>query len=483
MGRNARSFFWNLSENLATQLIQFTIGIIMARLLMPADYGLVGILYVYTAICTTVTNGGFSAALIQNTKRNESDYSTVFFFNMSVSVALALLLWGLSPLLATFYGQPLLENLTKVMALPVVINALCLVQRTRLTIQLDFKLLAKIGVAAAIVQGTAGVVMAYADCGVWAIAWAQVAGAATSCLLCWVLSGWRPQRRFSAQAFRRMFGYGSKLLTSSLIDTLWNNIYPLIIGKFYPPASLAYFTRAHGYAALPATTISDVISRVTFPILSEMQTDRERLHRLYNQMLLLTAFFMFPLMAGIATLADPLIRLMLTDKWAGCVTYLQILCLAMMLYPVHALNLTLLKVTGRSDLFLRLEMWKKALGVIVLAATLPMGVKAMCWGMLVLSVASLLFNTHYTGQFLQLGILAQIKFCLPIAGIAALSAACAYGAMRLAAGLWLQLLGGAVAGAAVYGLLSRLLTPSVFKTVVETVRNRRRDGQTERLCL
>lgn len=473
MGRNARSFFWNLSENLATQLIQFTIGIIMARILMPADYGLVGILYVYTAICTTVTNGGFSAALIQNTERNESDYSTVFFFNMGVSVALALLLWTLSPLLASFYGQPLLEGLTKVMALPIVINALNLVQRTRLTIQLDFKLLAKIGVVAAVVQGTTGVAMAYSGCGVWSIAWAQVAGAATSCLLCWLWSGWRPQSRFSAPAFKRMFSYGSKLLTSSLIDTVWNNIYPLIIGKFYPPASLGFFTRAHGYAALPATTITDVVSRVTFPILSEMQAGRQQLHQSYNQMLLLTAFFMFPLMVGIATLADPLIRLMLTDKWVGCVPYLQILCLAMMLYPVHALNLTLLKVTGRSDLFLRLELWKKGLGIIVLAATLPLGVKAMCWGMLLLSVVSLLFNTHYTGKFLQLGIFAQIKFCLPIAGIAALSAACAYGTTRLTTELWLQLLGGAMAGAIAYCLFSRLLTPSAFKTVVETVRNRR----------
>lgn len=473
MGRNARSFFWNLSENLITQVIQFTIGIIMARILMPSDYGLVGILYVYTAICATVTNGGFSAALIQNPARDESDYSTVFFFNMAVSVALALLLCALSPLIASFYHQPLLEGLTKVMALPMVINAFNLVQRTRLTIQLNFGLLAKIGVTAALVQGATGVAMAYNGFGVWSIAWAQVAGALTSCLLCWILSGWKPSRGFSSAAFKRMFGYGSKLLTSSLIDTVWNNIYPLIIGKFYTPASLGYFTRAHGYATLPSATITDVVSRVTFPILSEMQHDKEQLQKSYNQMLLLTAFFMFPLMIGIATLAEPLIRLMLTDKWIPCVPYLQILCVTMMLYPVHALNLTLLKVIGRSDLFLRLELWKKSLGVIVLIVTLPLGVEAMCWGLLFLSVISLFFNTHYTGKFLQLGIFPQIKFCLPILAMTSLAALCAFGITRLFSSTWLQLICGGLVGAVTYYLFSRFITPVNFTTIVDTIRNRK----------
>lgn len=473
MGRNARSFFWNLSENLITQVIQFTIGIIMARILMPSDYGLVGILYVYTAICATVTNGGFSAALIQNPARDESDYSTVFFFNLVVSVALALLLCALSPLIASFYHQPLLEGLTKVMALPMVINAFNLVQRTRLTIQLNFGLLAKIGVTAALVQGATGVAMAYNGFGVWSIAWAQVAGALTSCLLCWILSGWKPSKGFSSAAFKRMFGYGSKLLTSSLIDTVWNNIYPLIIGKFYTPASLGYFTRAHGYATLPSATITDVVSRVTFPILSEMQHDKQQLQKSYNQMLLLTAFFMFPLMIGIATLAEPLIRLMLTDKWIPCVPYLQILCVTMMLYPVHALNLTLLKVIGRSDLFLRLELWKKSLGIIVLIVTLPLGIEAMCWGMLFLSVISLFFNTHYTGKYLQLGIFQQIKFCLPILAMTSLAAFCAFGITKLFSSTWVQLICGGLVGAVTYYLFSRLITPVIFTTIVDTIRNRK----------
>ena len=473
MGRNARSFFWNLSENLITQVIQFTIGIIMARILMPSDYGLIGILYVYTAICATVTNGGFSAALIQNPARDESDYSTVFFFNLVVSVALALLLCALSPLIASFYHQPLLEGLTKVMALPMVINAFNLVQRTRLTIQLNFGLLAKIGVTAALVQGATGVAMAYNGFGVWSIAWAQVAGALTSCLLCWILSGWKPSRGFSSAAFKRMFGYGSKLLTSSLIDTVWNNIYPLIIGKFYTPASLGYFTRAHGYATLPSATITDVVSRVTFPILSEMQHDKEQLQKSYNQMLLLTAFFMFPLMIGIATLAEPLIRLMLTDKWIPCVPYLQILCVTMMLYPVHALNLTLLKVIGRSDLFLRLELWKKSLGIIVLIVTLPLGIEAMCWGMLFLSVISLFFNTHYTGKYLQLGIFQQIKFCLPILAMTSLAAFCAFGITKLFSSTWVQLICGGLVGAVTYYLFSRFITPVNFTTIVDTIRNRK----------
>lgn len=411
-----KGIMWNLTDNLAVQVIQFVTSIYMARILSPSDYGLMGMLLIFTALSDAIMNGGFSTALIRKTDRTDTDAATAFYFNIVVGLALYGCLFLLAPAIAAFYKVPLLQDLIKVAAIPFVVNAFFLVQRTYLTIRMDFKTQAKISVVSALAKGGTGIGMAYAGYGVWAIAWSGVAGATISCILYWWHSVWKLRFCFSWRSFRELFGFGSKLMLSGVLDVLGNNLFTLIIGKKFAASSLGYYTRAYGYASLPPTVLTGVLSRVTLPMLSQMQDDNERLAKVYRQMLRLAAFIVFPLMIGIALLARPLIVLMITDKWLPCVEYVQLLCFAFMLYPIHALNLNLLQVKGRSDLFLRLEIIKKGLMLGLLIVALPFGIRAICIGGIVSSFLAWILNTYYTGKLIRVGFWKQMKDVLPVMG-------------------------------------------------------------------
>ena len=291
---------------------------------------------------------------------------------------------------------------------------------------MDFKTQAKISVASALAKGGTGIGMAYAGYGVWAIAWSGVVGAIVSCMLYWWHSVWKLRFCFSLHSFRELFGFGSKLMLSGILDVLGNNLFTLIIGKKFAASSLGYYTRAYGYASLPPTVLTGVLSRITLPMLSQIQNDNERLAKVYRQMLRLAAFIVFPLMIGIALLARPLIVLMITDKWLPCVEYMQLLCFAFMLYPIHALNLNLLQVKGRSDLFLRLEVIKKGLMLGLLFVALPFGIRAICIGGIVSSFLAWILNTYYTGKLIRVGFWKQVMDVLPVMGYTAVMGACVY---------------------------------------------------------
>lgn len=414
MNRRTSGFIWNSIENLSIQLIQFIVGICMARVLSPDDYGLIGILWVFIAICNALMNGGFSSALIQKSDRNNTDLSTVFYFNVVISVLLYATLFIIAPFFAVFWNRPILEDLIKVTAMPLIFNSLVLVQRTILTIQMNFKILAKIAMASSIIQGISGIAFAYNGFGVWSIAWSMVIGSAVTCVLTWIVANWYPLFTFSIQSFKILFSFGSKLLGSTLLDTIWNNLYPIVIGKFFPASILGYFTRAMNYSLLPANTLSGVIGRVSFPMLCELQNNDIALKRTYCKLIRIAAFITFPIMIGIASIAQPLIITMLTDKWAPCVPFLQILALVMMFYPIHALNLNLLQAKGRSDLFLKIEVIKKILGATILIVSFQWGIIALCWGLLFHSLLSFVINSYYNGKLFGLGLKMQIKLITPI---------------------------------------------------------------------
>lgn len=413
-------------DNLAVQVIQFVTGVYMARILSPSDYGLMGMLLIFTALSDAIMNGGFSTALIRKNDRTDVDMSTVFYFNIVISLCLYGLLFLSAPWIADFYEVPLLKDLVKVAAIPFVLNAFCLVQRTYFIIQMDFKTQAKYSVVSALVKGGSGIYMAYNGYGVWAIAWSGVFGTVTMCVLYWWNSVWRPRLLFSLQSFRELFAFGSKLMVSSVLDVLGNNLFTIIIGKRFAAASLGYYTRAFGYASLPTNILSGILSRVTLPMLSKMQDDDERLSEVYQRLLNLSAFIVFPLMTGLALLAYPLIALMLTERWIPCVDYLQILCFMFMLYPIHVLNLNLLQVKGRSDLFLRLEFIKKTLMFIMLVVTVPMGIICICIGGVLCSFISWGINAYYTGKLIRIGFIRQFKNLLPIVGYTLFMCLCVY---------------------------------------------------------
>ena len=409
-----RGLFWSSVDRFSSQGISFVFSIFLARILDISDYGIVAMIVVFMAVAQAFVDSGFSSALIRKPDLNEEDKSTAFYFNIVVGLACYGILFIASPLIAVFYDEPLLSPIIRVTGLSIVFNSLCVVQRALFTIAVDFKAQAIISLVCTVISGVVGLVMAYNGYGVWALVAQSTSSTFLNFVLLWFCSRWRPITGFSKASFRYLFNFGSKLLVSGLLDTLYNNAYPIVIGKFYNSAQLGLYSRAQGYASLPSSNITGVLQRVTFPVLSLMQNDDERLALNYRRLLRVSAFVVFPLMVMLAAVAAPLIRVMITSKWDGCVGFLQILSLAMMWYPIHAINLNLLQVKGRSDLFLRLEIYKKIFGVLILICTIPLGVTAMCWGLVVGSVFSLVMNTYYTGKLIKIGFFMQMKDLLPI---------------------------------------------------------------------
>lgn len=424
--KTIKSMIWNLGENIFTQIINFITGIYMARILSPSDYGLMGMLLIFTALSDAIINGGFGTALICKSNRTDNDAATTFYFNIVAGICLYCILYISAPHIATFYNTPILKDLIKVTSIPLVINSFYLVQRTFLTIHMDFKRQAKISIVSALAKGGVGIYMAHCGYGVWSIAWSSVSGSLISCILYWWHSAWQLRFKFSWYSFQKLFSFGSKLMLSNILDVLGNNLFSLIIGKQFTALILGYYSRAYGYAYLPAGIFSGVLSRVSLPILSQIQEDNKQLEKVYQQILNMVVFITFPLMTGLALLARPLIILMITDKWLPCVEYLQILCFAFMIYPIHALNLNLLQVKGRSDLFLRLEIIKKGMMLLLLGVAIPFGVQAICIGGVISSFIAWGINAYYTGEIINIGFKKQVMNILPIIGYTMVMAICVY---------------------------------------------------------
>ncbi len=456
-GKTLKGMIWSFAENFSLQGIQFIIGILLARVLSPSDYGMVGMLAIFTAVSQTLINSGFSTALVRKNDRTQADLSTTFYFNIVVGFVLYFVLFFSGPLIADFYNTPLLSDLIKVTAISLILNSLCIVQQALFTIKMDFKTQAKISVIGALVTGAGGIAMAYTGFGVWSIVWPGVFGGAVRCILLWIWGKWRPTWEYSWKSFKELFGFGSKLLASGLIDTIYNNIYPIIIGKKFSAADLGQYTRADGYANLPATTVTGVLGRVTFPLLCQIQDDDNRLQSTYRQLIKLSAYVVFPIMIGLAALAKPLIIFMITAKWAECVPYLQILCFSLMWYPIHALNLNLLQVKGRSDLFLKLEIIKKILGVAVLIIAIPFGIIWMCVGRIFTSIICLAINTYYTGRLINVGFFKQMGDLLPILILSLSMGAIVIAVNLFINGLLLQIIIGLITGLVYYLSISYII--------------------------
>lgn len=470
--KTTKGIFWSSVERFSNQGVQFFFSIILARLLSPSDYGIVAMVVIFFAIAQTFVDSGFSSAIVRKKDRTESDLSTCFYFNILVGLGFYILLFLCSPFIADFYNQPILSPIVKISGLTVLINSLCIVQQAQFTIRIDFKTQAKVTLTSTVISGILGILLAYLGYGVWALVWQGVTGSFVRMILFWILSKWRPRESFSKDSFHYLFGYGSKLLASGLLDTTYNNIYPIVIGKFYSPAQLGNFSRAQGWASLPSSNITGILQRVTFPVLTEMQDDNERLATNYRKLLRLSAFVVFPLMMLLAAVASPLVRVVITSKWDACVPYLQIICFSMMWYPIHAINLNLLQVKGRSDLFLRLEIIKKVVGVSVMCVTIPLGVTAMCFGMVFTSINALFINTYYTGKLINVGYLTQMKDLLPILFISLLMGACAYASTWLFSTEWIKLFMAVVIGGIMYLILSIFFAKDEYIEVMNVIKKK-----------
>lgn len=411
--KTVKGVIWSTLERFSVQGIQFVVMIIMARMLTPNDYGLVGMLAVFLAVSQSLVDSGFSQALIRKQDRTETDNSTVFYFNIVVGLILYGLLFAGAPLIADFYHEPQLINITRVIGLSVVFNSFVVVQRALLTIKIDFKTQAKAALTAAIISGILGIWMAANGYGVWSIVVQQLSNLGINTILLWFLSHWRPSLIYSCKSFHELFGFGSKLLVSGLIDTLYRNIYLIVIGKVFSASDLGYYTRAHQFSEFPSSNLTSIVQRVTYPVLCSIQNEDKRLADVYRRFLRISVFIIFPMMMGLAAVAEPLVLLLLKEQWRFAATLLSIICFQMMWYPVHAINLNLLQVKGRSDLFLKLEIYKKVFGVCILCITIPMGLIAMCVGGFFSSMIALVINTYYTEKLIGVGYFRQMCDLMP----------------------------------------------------------------------
>lgn len=470
--KTVKGIVWSTLERFSVAGVNFIFGLILARLLMPTDYGAIAMLSIFMAIAQTFIDSGFSNALIRKPDRTETDNATAFYFNIGVGLAAYFSLYLAAPYIAQFYKTSILIPLTRIMGLNLLLNSLCVVQQALLTARIDFKTQAKISLNAAVVSGLVGIGFAYAGYGVWALAIQSVLASVIRTILLWILAKWRPKAKFSKQSFRNLFGYGSKLLASGLLDTIYNNFYTIVIGKRFSVATLGVYSRADQWANFLAINVTGILQRVTFPIFSSIQNEDERLRVNYRKFLRVSGFVIFPLMMGLAAIADPLTRFILTDKWADSIPLLRILCFALMLYPIHAINLNLLQVKGRSDLFLRLEIYKKILGVATLCVTIPMGITAMCVGRVFTSWVALAMNTHYTGKLIHLGFFQQLKDYIPTLLNSFFMGAIVYGMTLIVSGSGLQLLTGVIIGASYYILSNYLLKTMEWKELILIIKRK-----------
>ena len=448
--KTVKGVIWSAVDRFSAQGIQFVFSILIARLLVPEDYGVVAMLGIFMAVSQTFIDSGFGAALIRKIDRTEEDFSTVFYFNIVVATLFYFALFFAAPAIANFYNTPLLESITKVVALNLIIGSLSGIHNAKLSIAIDFKSRAKISIVSTLLTGAVGLWMAYAGYGVWALVVQNLFSSAIRTVLLWVIVKWYPKLVFSWKSFKELFSFGSKLLDSALLDTLYNNIYTLVIGKVFSSSTLGVYSKANALAQFPSSNITSVLQGVTFPVLSTIQNEDDRLADAYKRFLKIAAFVVFPLMIGLSAVADPFIRLVLTDKWEGAIYLLQIMCFWMMWYPIHAINLNILQVKGRSDYFLKLEIIKKIQGVIVLCITVPMGIVAMCYGSLISSIICLVWNTHYTKKLIGYGFFAQMKDLLPIIVHALVMGLIVAIVVHFMPTLWLKLIVGVLTGIIYY---------------------------------
>ena len=405
--------FWSLADNLAGSGITFLVGLVLARLLTPQEYGVIGIIMIFIAVFNSIVDSGFSNALIRKNDADDTDYNTVFFFNLLISVLLFFVLYFSANAISSYFQIPILVPVTKVMALIVIINAFAIIQRTILVKNIDFKTQTKVSLVASLVSGLVGIGMAVMGYGVWSLVGQQISRQLMNSLMLWFFNRWRPGLKVSGKSFRELFGFGWKLLVSGLIDTIWKQIYQVVIGKCYSAETLGHYTRAEQFNMIFSSNLTAVVHRVSYPALSKIQDEKERLKQAYRKVIKTTMLVTFPCMLGLAAVARPMILVLIGEQWLPCVPYLQIICFSGMMYPLHALNLNMLQVRGRSDVYLILEIVKKTIAVGPILLGIFINIYWMLIGSVFTGFIAYYLNGHYSGREIDYPCREQVVDIMP----------------------------------------------------------------------
>lgn len=400
-------------DQFGVQLVSFLVNLVLARLLMPADFGTIALFNVVINISSVLINGGMSSSLVRTQTVDERDLSTVFWFNMAATGLLYLLVFFLAPWIAQFYQLPVLTPIIRVYSVVLVIDSFVHVQAVLFDKKLDFKTTFKVRLPSVIVGGIAGVGFALAGMGVWSLVYAALIQNLLYTLQYWFYSDWRPTFAFDQEKFKYHFAFGVRLTLSALLNVIFNNIYSIVIGKRFSETALGYYNRAESLKNLPINNISTALNKVTYPLFAKFSADDQKLRSAYRRVLKLVIFIIAPTICLMVIAAEPIIRLLLGAKWLPAVPYFQIMALGALFQPIHNYNLNVLQVKGRSDLYLRLEVIKKICIVIAVVLGLRYGMYGLLWGQVIVSVLSLFINTHYTGKFIHYTMRQQLYDLLP----------------------------------------------------------------------
>lgn len=458
-GKTIKGVAWSGIDNLVQYGVTFIVGIILARLLTPDDYGLIGIISIFTAVCTALINGGFTTALIRKKDATNNDYNTSFIVNLSMSLLLYVVIFLCAPLIALFFNRHELVSLTRVSSLSMIIGALALVPQTLLTKRIDFKTQTKITIIATIASGILGIIMALIGFGVWSLVAQQLLSQILRTVLLWISNKWTPSLVFSSYSFHELFGFGWKMMVSSVLDTVWKELYQVVVGKFYSPSTLGQYTRAKQFSTLFSSNLTTVIQRVTYPVLSNIQDDQTRMISAYRKIIKNTMFVTAISMFFLGAISEPLLYCLIGPKWHDAAIYLPLICINGSLYPLHAINLNMLQVQGRSDLFLGLEVVKKIIGILPLACCIFYGIMPMLYVNLVIGVICYFLNSYFPGKLLGYSSWMQLKDIAPSYIIALIIAASVFFLKYLSISYWIIL-----PIQIVLGLLVALVLFKIFKS-------------------
>lgn len=404
---------WSFTDNLVNQVVHFVVGIILARLLSPTEYGIIGMTMIFIAVSQIFVTSGLKDALIRKQNCTQADYCTMFYTNIGIGVLAFVALFFLAKPISRFYNNADLVLLVRVMALNLVINSFGMVEKAKLTRRIDFKRQTKISLIANISSGIIGISMAYLGYGYWSLAIKTLCQNMFTVVLLHSFSNWKPSLLYSAKSFKELFGFGVKLLAAGLINTIYKNIYKLVIAKYFSPEDLGFYSRAEQFKNLPSANLEQTTSRVTYPVLSSMVGDKIKLKRGYKKLIKLSFYITSFVMLLMLINSREIVLILIGEKWSKTIDYLKIICISGAFYPLHAINLNMLKALGRSDLFLRLEIIKKIMVVPVIIVAIQFGMIALIWGLVINSFAAYIINSMYSAKLLQYSTLDQLKDIAP----------------------------------------------------------------------
>ncbi|WP_458071585.1 lipopolysaccharide biosynthesis protein [Rhodanobacter sp. BL-MT-08] len=471
--RAANAAWWSSLEILARYGVQFVVMVVLARLLTPADFGLIAMLLVFTSIGILLVDSGFGAALIQRQETTADDETTVFIFTMVIGVVAAAALALGAPAIASFFDQPRLVDLTRVMAIVLPLGAFAAVPDALLTMRLNFKARARAEVVASLCSGVVAVILALQGFGVWSLAWQSIASIAVRGVLLWMYSEWRPRGRYRHESFRGLFGFGGYMLVSGLLNTVAVRLQSLMIGKLFDAGALGYYTLAQNTQSAPASFMGQVLSRVGLPVFSAISHDQVKLVAALRSSLRMALFLFVPCMIGIAVVARPLIALLYGSRWSSAAPILSVLALGAALWPVHVLNLAAISAQGRSDLFFRLEVIKQLSGISLLLIFAHWGTLAIAWSVLLGGLISAGLNTYYSKRLLGYGWFAQLMDQWPMLVLATIAAALGWSILHWTRPGTVMMVAAILTSAATYLLMAILTKNDALRELLSVVRTLR----------